>query len=108
LYEPNVVIVFVTPVSEPANELTPEAVTPVIVSVKSPAAFVPPLLLTTCLITVRVAVPAAGGAGAAPAWQGPSLSPCFRCALTAGSATVIVKRGLAHKDLRFAVRSSLD
>ena len=44
-----------TPDSAPENELPPEAVMPVVVSVKSPAVLDLPLSLTTCLITVSVA-----------------------------------------------------
>src|SRR5947208_2088920 len=85
-YAPTEVSVFVTPGdSAPANELPPTATTPLIVSVKSAATFVPPLSLTTCLITARVAV---CGAGCVP--QRPNVSPWRTCALTAGKPTRIV------------------
>ena len=44
---------FVPGDSSPGNELPPVAVTPLIVIVKSEALAVPPLSLTTCLITIR-------------------------------------------------------
>ena len=56
LYEPTEVSVFVTPGdSAPAKEFPPEAVTPSIVIVKSPADAVPPCVFWTCFTTVNVA-----------------------------------------------------
>src|SRR5437867_4204182 len=55
-YAPTEVRVFATPGdSAPANELPPTATTPLIVSVKSAATFVPTWLLITCFTTVSVA-----------------------------------------------------
>jgi hypothetical protein len=68
-------------------------VTPLIRSVKSSASFVPPLSLSTCLMTVIVGVPGAGGVPVLGVPEQASLvspSLCPRCAFSAGLPAVIV------------------